>query len=299
MLNLSFVKTFVTLVETGSYIETARKLGIAQPTVTQQISKLEATLGATLIHRSHQSCSPTPHGQKVLPYAHSLLRSSEKFVAAAEGSHLSIGCSGNISTYFIASELKGFLAQETKHFSWNILTAKNPDLGDLLENGEIDLAAMEWADERPGFSVKPWRREPLVVVVPPDHTFAGRKKISVAQLFELELIGGERGSGTGTLLTQAFGKRAQNLKITKTLHSTEAVKNAVRAGLGSSIILKGAVRDEVEAGQLASLNIEGVDLVKTFHLAFPSKLPIATLPSRLAMFLTDCTKNLEQSADQA
>lgn len=285
MLNLSFVKTFVTLVETGSYVETARQLGIAQPTVSQQIRKLELTLGAALIHRSHASCSPTPHGRTVLPYARSLLKSAERFTAAAGGNHISIGCSGNIATYFIASEIKGFVTKEKGPFSWDIQTATNPDLGDLLENGEVDLAAMEWADERPGFSVIPWRREPLVVVVAPDHPFAKRKKISVDQLFDMKFIGGERGSGTGTLLTQAFGKRARDLRITHALHSTEAVKNAVRAGLGSSIMLKGAVTDEVAAGQLVVLKIDGVDLVKTFHLALPSELPSDTLPLRLAEFL--------------
>lgn len=285
MLNLAFVKTFVTLVETGSYVETARQLGIAQPTVSHQIRKLEKTLGAVLIHRSHASCSPTPHGRTVLPYARSLLKSAERFSAAAEGNHICIGCSGNIATYFIASEIKGFVAKEKGPFSWDIRTTTNPNLGDLLENGEVDLAAMEWADERPGFSIKPWRKEPLVVVVANDHPFAKRRKISVDQLFELELIGGERGSGTGTLLTQAFGKRARDLRITHTLHSTEAVKNAVRAGLGSSIMLKGAVTDEVAAGQLAILNIDGVELVKTFHLAHSVDLPAETLPSRLADFL--------------
>ncbi len=286
MLNLSFVKTFVTLVETGSYVETGKILGLSQPTVSQQIRKLEITLGTSLIHRSNSASTPTQHGRAVLPHARALLKSSEKFVMAAEGNHVSLGCSNNIATYYISSNLKKFVDHEVDPISWDIRSTTNPEIGDLLENGEIDIAATEWADPRPGTIIKPWRREPLVVVVSPTHSLAGEKFISIKKLMNLELIGGEHGSGTGTLLNKALGAKARNLKMVKNLHSTEAVKNAVRAGLGSSIILKGAIIDEVQSGHLACLSIEGITLEKTFHLALPAELPEEALPSRLANFLT-------------
>jgi DNA-binding transcriptional LysR family regulator len=286
MLNLSFVKTFVTLVETGSYVETGKFLGLSQPTVSQQIRKLEITLGSTLIHRSNSACTPTRHGRAVLPYARALLKSAEKFEMAAEGNHVCIGCSGNIATYYIASSIKNFVDTETTPISWDIRAAANSDITDLLENGEIDLAATEWVDPRPGTITKPWRREPLVVVVSPSHPLASEKSISLKTLLKLELIRGERGSGTGALLRKVIGPNAKNLKIIRNLHSTEAVKNAVRADLGSSIMLEGAVYDEVKSGQLVSLTIEGIKLEKTFHLAHPAELPKEALPSRLVNFLT-------------
>ena len=285
MLNLSIVRTFVTLVETGSFVETAKRLDMAQPTVSQQIQKLEKMLGAALIQRSHSFCSPTRKGLSVLPYAHALLRSADRFATAAQGDHICIGCSGNIATYFIASEIKDFIASESDPFSWDVVSAPNPDLGTMLENGEIDLAVTEWPDMRPGMTVIPWRSEPLVVVMPPDHPRASARRIGLEDLLKLDLIGGERGSGTGTLLLEVLGERAAELRIQRSLHSTEAVKNAVRAGLGSSIMLQGAVIDEVKAGQLAMLTVEGVELAKTFHIALPSGLPADALPARLAAFL--------------
>jgi len=286
MINLSFVRTFVTLVETGSFVETARRLDMAQPTVSQQIQKLENTLKTVLIQRSHSFCSPTRKGLSVLPYARSLLRSAERFSAAARGDHICIGCSGNIATYFIAAEIKKFIAAETEALKWDVRTAPNPELGTLIENGEIDLAVMEWPDIRPGLTVMPWRSEPLVVVLAPDHPLAGSRTIALDALLDLDLIGGEAGSGTGTLLAKAFGDRAKQLRVVRSLHSTEAVKNAVRAGLGSSIMLRGAVVDEVMAGQLAMLTVDGIDLAKSFHIALPADLPADSLPARLAAFLT-------------
>ena len=286
MLNLAFVKTFVTLVETGSYNVTARSLGIAQPTVSQQIRKLESILGTVLINRSKVSCAPTPDGRMILPYARALLASAERFCAASAGNHVCIGCSGNIAAYYISADLKTFVEREKMPFGWDIRGATNPELADLLLHGEIDIAAMEWPDRRPGLNVRPWRREPLVVIVPPDHVLAGSVIISVDQLLKLELVGGERGSGTGVVLKRALGERADALRIAHNLNSTEAVKAAVRAGLGSSIVLRGTVSNELAAGQLSALTVDGVPLEKTFYVCYAAELPSESLPVRLGTFLT-------------
>lgn len=283
--NLSFVRTFVTLAETGSFRDTADTLNISQPTVSQHIKKLEDSLGVSLIKRSNVTCSVTLQGQTLLPYAHSLLSSADKFEAAAAGNCISIGCSGNIANYYIASELKQYIEASSEKLDWDISVTTNPEVADKLEAGHIDLAVMEWPDLRPSFHVQLWRREKLVVIVPPDHPLKAKNYISVDELTDLDLIGGEKGSGTGTLLKEALGEKSGQLRITHSLHSTEAVKDAVQAGLGSSIVLKRAVEDEESLNLLGVLNLKEVDLTKTFYVAYKRELPKKSLPVRLADFL--------------
>lgn len=285
MLNLSFVKTFVTLIDTGGFSDAAQRLNLAQPTVSQQIQKLEASLGVMLIRRSHTSCSATEQGRAILPYARALLASADRFEAAVTNDQLRIGCSGNIAAYFIAHDLKSFMETQPSPVRWDIQSGTNPEVADWLAQGEIDIATMEWADRGRGLDVRPWRCEPMVVIVAPDHPFARRKSLTVSQLTQLELIGGERGSGTGTVLKHALGDRADELRMVHSLHSTEAVKSAVSAGLGASIVLKAAVANEIEAGELCALSVRGVSLVKTFHVALANTLPNEFLPMRLARFL--------------
>lgn len=285
MLNLSFVKTFVTLIDSGGFSDAALRLNLAQPTVSQQIQKLEAALGVVLIRRSHASCSPTEQGQAILPYARALLASADRLQAAAANDHLRIGCSGNIAAYFIAQDLKRFIETQSSPVRWDVRAGTNLEVADWLAGGEIDIATMEWSGQRAGLEIKPWRRESMVVIVAPEHPFAGRKSLTVSQLTRLELIGGERGSGTGTLLKRALGDRADQLRIVHSLHSTEAVKSAVAAGLGASIVLRAAVAREVEAGELRALSIRGVPLEKTFYVALTNTLPNEFLPMRLARFL--------------
>ncbi len=284
-MNLQHVRTFVALVETGSFGGAAARLGVSQPTVSQQIRKLEAFFGRVLVRRSHAACTPTPHGAALLPHARALLAAAERLEAAGRSDDLLIGCSGNIVSYFISEAVQRFAAVAPPGFRWQVRAATNPELGEGVAGGEIDVAAMEWPDPRPGLEVLPWRTEEMGVIVPPRHPLAEREAITVDELARLDLIGGERGSGTGTVLAAALGERARELSVVHALPTTEAVKSAVRAGLGASIVLAAAVAAERRAGTLAYLPVEGVCLTKTFHVAIPEGLPEEALAARFARFL--------------
>jgi DNA-binding transcriptional LysR family regulator len=135
---------------------------------------------------------------------------------------------------------------------------------------------MEWWDDRPGFNAGVWRREKLVVIVPPEHPWAARKSVDKAMLLREPMIGGEPGTGTARLLHQTFGANASFLKVGLQLGSTEAVKQAVRAGLGISITLESAVRDEVRAGTLRALDIAKTPLTKPLFSIFPAGLAMTS-----------------------
>ncbi|MEO1543736.1 MAG: LysR family transcriptional regulator [Pseudomonadota bacterium] len=285
MLNLSFIKTFVTLAEQESFSGAARQLGLAQSTVSLQVRKLEEALGVSLIDRKHKGCTLTFRGQAVLPHAKALLHSADQFSNAASGKKITIGCSGNIAAYYFSEDLKRFLDAEKLDLEWEIRTATNPEIAEMLDVGAIDLGAMEWPADRRSLEIHAWRTEPMVVIVPKGHPLAKARTIARDELLQLELIGGEPGSGTGTLLKRVFGRRADKLKITHNLQSTEAVKCAVKAGLGCSIVLAGAVREEAAGKRLAILSIKDAQLEKTLYLALQPGLPANALPKRLTEFL--------------
>lgn len=285
MLNLNFIKTFVTLAETGSFVDAGKRLGLAQSTVSLHLKKLETMLGVVLVDRSHAGCDLTIRGRTVLPHAKALLQSVESFSNAANGRKITIGCSGNIAAYYISEDLRRFLDTQETGLAWDFEVAPNPQVAEMLINGGVDIAAMEWPVDHPDIDVRCWRTEPLVVIVPNDHRLAKARTISADQLVELDMIGGEHGSGTGTLLKKTLGRRANRLKISRNLHSTEAVKCAVRAGLGCSIVLAGSVRADAAAGHLAVLSVKGAKFEKTFYVAIPKGLPETSLPLRLAAFL--------------
>jgi len=140
-----------------------------------------------------------------------------------------------------------------------------------LEQTQVDAALLEWWDERDGFCWQPWRTEPLVLIVPPADRLGGVRSISRAELARLPLIGGEPGTGTGRLL-RAYFAGAPMPEISMSLGSTEAVKRAVEAGLGASLVLACAVVDELRQGRLRAIPLADEMPQKTLHLVWRNDL---------------------------
>lgn len=287
VIDLDQVRSFIAVIEAGSFRDAAQRLNLAQPTVSQHVQKLEATLGHLLIERSRTRATTTAAGLRFLPFAKALLRLSERAHAALDRGNLAIGASSNIGIYLLQPLVRAFTAAQPSIGPIEIRIGTNPETARRLEDAEVDIALMEWWDHRPGFEAAIWRREKLVVIVPPEHAWAKRRSVQKAMLLREPMIGGEPGTGTARLLQQTFGVDANSLKVGLELGSTEAVKQAVRAGLGISIALESAVGDEVRAGTLRALRVEETPIAKPLFSIFPAGLSATSPAAQFHAFLRD------------
>lgn len=252
MLNLVWVQTFLAVLETGSFQAAANQLGMAQPTVSQHIQKLEEQLGVLLVRRARTGCEPTSAAVALLPYAQSLIRLNGRALAAVKGDHLRVGASSNVGIYLLQPKLKTFL-EGRQRSQFDVVIDRNPTIAEKLASGEVDVAVMEWWDNRPGFKAQIWRSEPVILITSPSHPLAGRAEASARDLAGLELLGGEAGSGTARLIAAYFAGSGAMPRVSLQLGSTEAVKQAVRAGVGISLVLRCAVTEEVRNGTLRAV----------------------------------------------
>lgn len=269
MLNLIWLKSLITVIELHSFQAAANQLGLAQPTITQHIQKLEEMLRVPLIKRVRSGCQPTEHALRLMPYAESMLRIQQRALQAVQQPSLKLGASSNIGIYLLQPYLRQYLQDKTVESDpLDLLIDSNPNVAEKLENAEIDMALMEWWSPKAGFDSQIWKTEPLVLITPNDHPLAKLPSISKAMLAGLNLIGGEQGSGTGRLLKAYLQDFQQMPTVTMQLGSTEAVKQAVRAGLGISLVFASAVRDEVKHGSLAAIPVEDNALTKSIQLVW-------------------------------
>lgn len=272
-MNLEHIETYLAVIRAGGFREAGKQLGISQPTVTQHIKKLEEAVGATLIVRDRAGCIPAPNTETFIQHAESLVKLAAKARQALRRPKLSIGAASNIGIYLMQPYFQRFSQLYDRRLDLDMVIDRNDVIARKLETGEVDVGAMEWWDDRQGFVARSWRKEPMVVIVPPTHPWASQKAISKADLVGQPMIGGEPHTGTGRILRQSLGDIAGQLTVAMNLGSTEAVKNAVRAGLGMSIVLASSVADEVTEGHLVAVPIKDAKLAKELFIIHRRGLP--------------------------
>lgn len=283
MIGLDCVATFLAVASQGGFREAARHTGLSQPTVTQQMKRLEQSLQVSLIARSNAGCTLTPEGRAFLPYAEHLVQTGRRAQALFDHRTLTIGASSNTGIYLLQPRLRAY-RNSTDH-QIELVIGDNNAIANKLQNFEVDVAVMEWWDQRPGFSATVWHREELVLIVPPEHAWAGRTSIPHHWLRGQALLGGEAGSGTGRLLQQCWREDAASIGVAMQLGSTEAVKHAVQAGLGISLVMASAVTDEHAQGRLSAIAIEGEPPRKDLYVIWRDSLLPGAPARQFARFL--------------
>lgn len=256
---------------TGHFREAARERGLSPAAVSQHVKKLEQSLGVVVIIRGGTSCAPTPEGKRFIPYAESLLRVAERALASFREQRVCLGASSNIGIYLLPPYLKSYLTRHGES-GVNLVIHRNQVIANRLESGELDIAVMEWWDNRSGFAARVWRREELVVIAPPNHPWENLPCVSPEMLKKVTLLGGEPGTGTGRVLAQYLNQHAHEIRVVMHLGSTEAVKRWVKAGLGVSLVLAGTVEQERRDGSLLVLPLEGEPPRKDLYVVWRESL---------------------------
>lgn len=283
MIDLECVATFLAVVRHGGFRDASHYTGLSQPTVSQHIRRLERSLNASLIQRSNAGCTLTHKGELFLPYAQQLMRIHERVEASFIQDELVVGASSNTGIYLLQPYLKAFRDEHPE--SLKLVIGSNADMINRLENHEIDVAVLEWWNNQPGFQASLWRSEELVTIVPVNHPWAERSSIPKEWLNGQALIGGEAGTGTGRLLREYWGEDADTISVSMQLGSTEAVKHAVQAGMGMSLVMVSSVENEVRNKELAALHIEGLAPSKKLYMVRREDAAMNNLVSRFIEFI--------------
>lgn len=287
MLNLSQVQAFVTIIDEGNFRAAAEKLSCAQPTISQQLQRLEEFLGMRLVSRHRARSTLTRDGELFLPKARALLNAAIRACGPIEERRLLIGASSNIGVFFAPRLIAGFNSSGDPAVHIDLAIGSNRQMIDMTLEGSIDLALTEVREDHSGFEWRTWRREKLVVIASPRHELAKVRRISKNRLFDYPMLGGESGTGTGRILKELLGADVSRLKISRQLGSTAAVKEAVKADLGISVVLAYSVAEDIAHGSLVSIDLEEADIFKPLYLMFPEQLPERALAQRFIDFIAD------------
>jgi DNA-binding transcriptional LysR family regulator len=251
---------FLQVVECGGFSAAANKLFMSQPSVSQQVRQLETTVDATLIDRSGGRATATAEGEVLAEYAKRLILLGEEAVSAVRQvqglsrGHLRLGGSTTVGTYLLP-HLLGRFQQLHPDIECDLFVGNVEQLTAKLVSGEVGLGVFVGAPSSAHLQTEQIMLDLAVLVVAPDHPHAG-KRIAAKELSEQRFILREQGSGTRSLQAEALAEWQLHDMASTEMWGSETVKQAVRAGLGISLLSEHAVRQELEQGVLATVEVD-------------------------------------------
>ena len=271
VLNIENLKMFCLVVDEGSISQAARLSFVSQPAVTRQINQLENFYGTLLFDRTGGKLKITEAGKILYPYAKTIVNDFNRSKEAVQqetgkyNANLQVGATFTIGEYLLPSLLGRFKKQ--KPDIKVTLTIKNtPSILEDLTNDVIDLALVEGIVENNDLTVEKFADDELILVCAPDHKW--EKKIDLEELVNERMIWRESISGTRLIVENMLREYGVLEKIDSYMEigSTQAIKSAVEAGLGVSILPRLTVSRELEQGTLREVSMDGVNLTRNLWM---------------------------------
>ena len=191
--DLRQLEYFCAVARTGSFTQAAEDLGISQPSLSEQIAKLEQGFGGALFERLNRRIELTPLGEAILGKAQALLEDAAALPEHLErarkgvGGPLRVGAIPTILPYFLAPMLKGF----TRRYPGVDLHVREGTTAELVEQvleGMLDLAVLSLPVENAGLVMKELFCEPLYLAVPQSHPLAAANKVQLRRVSEERLL---------------------------------------------------------------------------------------------------------------
>lgn len=186
-MELHQLRYFCAVVREGNFSRAAQRQRVAQPSLSQQIIKLEGELGAKLFDRFPRSARLTPFGRAFLPRAAAILRqvadarAEIREMAGAEKGEIAIGAIPTVAPYLLPSVLSRF-ARQHPAVTVNVVEEITPVLLDRLHNGTLDMALLALPVPGVELACEELIREALFAVVPGRHRFALRKALELREI---------------------------------------------------------------------------------------------------------------------
>lgn len=265
------LRVFASVARHLSFIRAAEELKLSAPAVSMQIKELETEVGLPLFDRTSRQVSLTMVGEYMLAHTRRVLgvmRDAEDLVARFRGLQTGPLDVGMVSTaqYFVPRLLAQF-RQEHLGIEIRLEVANNrEEIVSLMQQGDIELAIMGRPPEGWPNRAEPFALHPHVLVTAIDHPFTRREVVPASALLDEGFIMREPGSGTRAALDEFMHAHQMKPRVVMQMSSNEAIKQAVMAGMGISLLPLHTLGLEFEHHLIAAPETEGLPVMRRWHV---------------------------------
>jgi DNA-binding transcriptional LysR family regulator len=279
--------TLVVVAETESISQAAELLGYSQPAVSQQLKALSGVVGERLHERSSHGTGLTFAGQRLALEAAPLLRgyrSVLEYLAAVEsgdGGMVSIAASNTVAAHV----LPGWLIDFRHRYQGVRLRARSTNSEEVLAAlhlGEVEIGLIETPTpfDRSGLDVVDVGGDELVLVCAPRLRAFSRAEVGWSDIHDLPMVWRELGSGIRATVELAMTRCGYHVDELFELAGSEAVKEAIVAGLGVGFLSSLATTRELEEGLLFKLELHGLGSLSRRFSLVSAPTELLSIPAR-------------------
>ena len=283
------LKVFEAVARHLSFTRAAEELHLTQPAVSTQVKELEGHAGLPLFEKLGRKTYLTQAGAEMLHHSRAII---EQFREAEEAMQRLKGIAGgklkvaviSAGDYFFHSLLAEF-ARRHPGVILDLTVHNRAELLHQLADNVTDLAIMVRPPEDGESVNEPFSPHPYVIVAPPSHPLAGRRRIPMELIVREPFVVRERGSDTRASMADGFGAWLSRIHIAMELKSTETIKQAVIAGMGLSFLSAHTVTLERQIGSLAVLDVQGFPLMLDWYVVHRKNKRLPPVAAAFRSFL--------------
>ena len=270
------LRLLVLVADLGSLGRAAARLGIAQPSASRRLSRLERDLGLVLVDRTRRGSTLTSAGQVVVRWARGVLAELETLTTGAEAlraerdAQLRVAASLTVAEYLMPGWISE-LRRRRPELYVGLRVTNSALVARMVRAGEVTLGFVESPRVPHGLAGRRVATDRLTVVVAPHHPWARRRApLSAQELASTPLVLREPGSGTRQTLDRELRRCGLDpARPLLELGSTTAVRGAVVAGAGPAVISELAVSGDLANGRLVAVAVDGLELRRVLRAVWP------------------------------
>jgi DNA-binding transcriptional LysR family regulator len=299
-LTLRQFRVFESVARNLSFSKAAAELHLSQPAVSMQVKGIENILGLPLTEQMGKKIHLTDAGREVLHASQAItarlddLQTNLAQLRGMDSGRLNIAVTTTVSA-IATGILASFRARYPKVSIHLDVSNRESVLGQLAAN-RIDLAIMGQVPDGLDLEATRFMDNPLVVIAPPDHPLAHKKKVSLADLASEPFLVREAGSGTRGAMERFFADKGLELTTSMEMNSNESIKQSVQAGLGLGILSLQTLEQELELKRLVVLNVESFPIMRDWYIVHRKNKRLSTAAQAFRNFLlVEAKKNLRRA----
>jgi len=284
-ITLRQLEVFTEVLKSGSTTQASVVLALSQSAVSAALADLEGQLKVLLFDRVGKRLVINEHGRLLYPKALALLEQAGEIeqLFLHDSGALRIAASSTIGNYMLPE----MIAHYRKDFPATPLelnVGNSQEVIVAVADFRVDLGLIEGPCHMPELVTQPWLEDELVVFAAPDNPLL-QQPVTLATLASAPWILRERGSGTREVLDHLLLAHLPNFQLVMELGNSEAIKHAVRHGIGISCLSRRVVEEQLASGVLVELSIPLPPLMRTLYLIHHRQKHIS---NALQRFLSYC-----------